>query len=142
MIDCSHRCCCLGVGIAASVDRWADMSRDIHANPELGFVETRKAGIAGSHLVSMGFEVTTGVGGAGVVGLVRNGPGPTVLVRADMDALPVLEATESYASTQVGTDAAGMNSPDACVRARPARRVPAGGVRTARGEPGHLGPER
>lgn len=98
--------------MTASVDRWADVYRDIHANPELGFAETRTAGIAGSHLVSMGFEVTTGVGGTGVVGLVRNGPGPTVLVRADMDALPVLEATGlPYASTQVGTDAAGNQTP-------------------------------
>ncbi len=98
--------------MTASVDRWADVYRDIHANPELGFAETRTAGIAGSHLVSMGFEVTTGVGGTGVVGLVRNGRGPTVLVRADMDALPVLEATGlPYASTQVGTDAAGNQTP-------------------------------
>lgn len=98
--------------MTASVDRWADVYRDIHANPELGFAEARTAGIAGSHLVSMGFEVTTGVGGTGVVGLVRNGPGPTVLVRADMDALPVLEATGlPYASTQVGTDAAGNQTP-------------------------------
>jgi amidohydrolase len=98
--------------MTASVDRWADVYRDIHAHPELGFAETRTAGVAGSHLVSMGFEVTTGVGGTGVVGLVRNGPGPTVLVRADMDALPVLEATGlPYASTQVGTDAAGNQTP-------------------------------
>jgi amidohydrolase len=98
--------------MTASVDRWADVYRDIHANPELGFAETRTASIAGSHLVSMGFEVTTGVGGTGVVGLVRNGPGPTVLVRADMDALPVLEATGlPYASTQVSSDAAGNQTP-------------------------------
>lgn len=96
----------------ANVDRWADVYRDIHANPELGFAETRTAGIVESHLVSMGFEVTTGVGSTGVVGLVRNGPGPTVLVRADMDALPVLEATGlPYASTQVSTDAAGNQTP-------------------------------
>jgi len=101
-----------GVGMTASVDRWADVYRDIHANPELGFAETRTAGIAASHLLNMGFEVTTGVGGTGVVGLVRNGPGPTVLVRADMDALPVLEATGlPYASTQVSTDASGNQTP-------------------------------
>jgi amidohydrolase len=98
--------------MAVNVDHWADVYRDIHANPELGFAETRTAGIAESHLAGMGFEVTTGVGGTGVVGLVRNGPGPTVLVRADMDALPVLEATGlPYASTQVGTDAAGNQTP-------------------------------
>ena len=44
VIDCSHRCCCLGVGMTASVDRWADVYRDIHANPELGFAETRTGG--------------------------------------------------------------------------------------------------
>jgi amidohydrolase len=94
--------------MTASVDRWADVYRDVHAHPELGFAETRTAGIAESHLSSMGFEVTAGVGGTGVVGLFRNGPGPAVLVRADMDALPVLEATGlPYASTQVSTDPAG-----------------------------------
>ncbi len=98
--------------MSASVDRWADVYRDVHANPELGFAETRTAGIVASHLASMGFEVTTEVGGTGVVGLVRNGPGPTVLVRADMDALPVLEATGlPYASTQVITDVAGNPTP-------------------------------
>jgi amidohydrolase len=98
--------------MTASVDRWADVYRDVHAHPELGFAETRTAGIAESHLSSMGFEVTAGVGGTGVVGLFRNGPGPTVLVRADMDALPVLEATGlPYASTQVSTDPAGNQNP-------------------------------
>jgi hippurate hydrolase len=74
--------------MTASTDRWADVYRDVHANPELSFAETRTAGIVESHLVSMGFEIATGVGGTGVVGLFRNGPGPTVLARADMDALP------------------------------------------------------
>jgi amidohydrolase len=98
--------------MTASVDRWADVYRDVHAHPELGFAETRTAGIAESHLSSMGFEVTAGVGATGVVGLLRNGPGPTVLVRADMDALPVLEATGlPYASTQVSTDPAGNQTP-------------------------------
>ena len=98
--------------MTANVDRWADVYRDIHANPELGFAETRTAGIVESHLVRMGFEVSTGVGSTGVVALIRNGPGPTVLVRADMDALPVLEATGlPYASTQVSTDAAGNQTP-------------------------------
>jgi len=98
--------------MTASADRWADVYRDVHAHPELGFAETRTAGIIESHLVSMGFEVTTGVGGTGVVGLYRHGEGPIVLVRADMDALPVLEATGlPYASTQLSTDAAGNQAP-------------------------------
>ena len=102
----------LGSWMTASADRWADVYRDVHANPELSFAETRTAGIVESHLVSMGFEVTTGVGRTGVVGLFRNGPGSTVLVRADMDALPVLEATGlPYASTQVSIDAAGNQTP-------------------------------
>jgi amidohydrolase len=98
--------------MTASADCWADVYRDVHAHPERGFAETRTAGNAGSHLSSMRFEVTAGVGGTGVVGLFRNGPGPTVLVRADMDALPVLEATGlPYASTQVSTDPAGNQTP-------------------------------
>ncbi len=92
--------------MTASTDRWADVYRDVHANPELSFAETRTAGIVESHLASMGFEVTPGVGGTGVVGLSRTGPGPTVLARADMDALPVLEAT-GLPYTRVSTDAAG-----------------------------------
>ena len=67
--------------------------RDIHANPELSMQEERTAGIAADRLRAAGFEVTTGVGKTGVVGLLRNGDGPTVMMRADMDALPVLEAT-------------------------------------------------
>lgn len=73
--------------------------RDLHAHPELAFQETRTAGIAAAQLAAAGFEVTTGVGGTGVVGVLRRGEGPTVLLRADMDALPVLEDTGlSYAS--------------------------------------------
>lgn len=59
---------------------------DIHAHPELSTQETRTADLAATHLRQAGFEVTTGVGGTGVVGLLRNGDGPTVMLRADMDA--------------------------------------------------------
>ena len=54
--------------------------------------ETRTAGIAASHLRASGFEVTTGVGKRGVIGILRNANGPTVMLRADMDALPIKEA--------------------------------------------------
>lgn len=68
--------------------------RDFHAHPELGFEEERTAGIVTSHLEGLGFEVTTGVGGTGVVGLLRNATGgDAVLARFDMDALPMQEAT-------------------------------------------------
>jgi hippurate hydrolase len=76
---------------------------DIHSHPELSMHETRTAGIAAESLRKAGYEVTTGVGKTGVVGLLRNGDGPTVMLRADMDALPVAEATGlAYASKVAG----------------------------------------
>jgi Metal-dependent amidase/aminoacylase/carboxypeptidase len=71
----------------------ADLYKDVHSHPELSMQETRTAGIAAKRLTAAGFEVTSGVGKTGVVGLLRNGDGPTVMLRADMDALPVQEAT-------------------------------------------------
>lgn len=80
----------------------ADLYRDLHQHPELGFEETRTAGVAARELRAAGFEVTEGVGGTGVVGVLRNGDGPTALLRADMDGLPVEEKTGlPYASTAV-----------------------------------------
>ncbi len=80
----------------------ADLYRDLHQHPELGFAETRTAGIAARELRAAGFETTEGVGGTGVVGVLRNGDGPTALLRADMDGLPVAERTGlPYASTAV-----------------------------------------
>jgi amidohydrolase len=85
---------------------------DIHAHPELSMQETRTAGIAAEKLRALGFEVTTGIGKTGVVGLLRNGDGPTVMLRADMDALPVKEATGlPYASKLTATDSAGKIVP-------------------------------
>jgi hippurate hydrolase len=69
--------------------------KDVHAHPELSMQETRTADLAARHLRDNGYEVTTGVGKTGVVGLLRNGEGPTVMLRADMDALPVLEPAAS-----------------------------------------------
>src|SRR3954471_24582065 len=82
--------------------------KDIHRHPELSMQETRTAGIAADHLRAAGFEVTTGVGNTGVVGLLRNGEGPVVMLRADMDALPVQEATGlPYASMVTAIDTTG-----------------------------------
>ncbi len=67
--------------------------KDIHQNPELGFMETRTAAIVAEELEALGFEVTTGIGKTGVVGVLRNGDGPVVMYRADMDANAVEEAT-------------------------------------------------
>jgi amidohydrolase len=86
--------------------------KDIHAHPELSMQETRTAGVAAERLRAAGYEVTTGVGKTGVVGLLRNGDGPVVMLRADMDALPVKEATGlPYASTITSTDPEGKTVP-------------------------------
>jgi amidohydrolase len=86
--------------------------KDIHSHPELSMEEERTAGLAAARLKAAGFEVTEGVGKTGVVGLLENGEGPTVMLRADMDALPVKEATGlPYASTVTATDADGNETP-------------------------------
>ncbi|WP_139415543.1 amidohydrolase [Agromyces laixinhei] len=90
----------------------AAVYRDLHANPELSFQEHRTAGIVAETLAALGLTVTTGIGRTGVVGVLENGDGPIVLLRADMDGLPVLEATDlPYASTARGTDADGHDVP-------------------------------
>ena len=86
--------------------------KDVHAHPELSMEETRTAGLAADRLRAAGYEVTTGVGKTGVVGLLRNGDGPTVMLRADMDALPVEEATGlPYASKAKMKDREGNTVP-------------------------------
>ncbi|WP_223693251.1 amidohydrolase [Leifsonia poae] len=86
--------------------------RDLHRHPELSFSEHRTADIVVDKLVSLGLEVTAGIGGTGVVGVLANGVGPTVLLRADMDALPVLEDTGlEWASTDTGVDHTGRTVP-------------------------------
>lgn len=90
----------------------ADLYRDLHAHPELSFQETRTAAIVAGRLRELGVETTTGVGRTGVVGVLRGGPGPTALLRADMDALPVLERTGlDYASIARGVDRDGHDVP-------------------------------
>jgi amidohydrolase len=73
--------------------RLGGVYRDLHAHPELSFQEHRTAGIAAGWLKDLGFEVIEGIARTGVAGVLRNGGGPAVLLRADMDALPVREAT-------------------------------------------------
>jgi len=80
------------------------LRRDFHMHPELGFHEVRTGGIVAKELEALGLEVTKGVGKTGVVGLLEGAkPGPTLLVRFDMDALPILEETGAgYASQNAG----------------------------------------
>jgi amidohydrolase len=86
--------------------------KDIHSHPELSMQETRTAGLAAERLRAAGYEVTTGVGTTGVVGLLRNGDGPTVMLRADMDGLPIEEATGlPYASKVTMKDREGNTVP-------------------------------
>jgi len=86
--------------------------KDVHAHPELSMQESRTAGLAADRLRAAGYEVTTGVGKTGVVGLLRNGDGPTVMLRADMDALPIKEATGlPYASKITAKDRDGNTVP-------------------------------
>ena len=86
--------------------------KDVHSHPELSMQETRTASIVAERLRAAGYEVTTGVGKTGVVGLLRNGDGPGVMLRADMDALPVQEATNlPYASKVTAKDTSGKTVP-------------------------------
>ncbi len=74
--------------------------KDIHSHPELSMQEKRTAQLAAAYLEKYQWQVSTGIGGTGVVGLVKNGDGPTVMLRADMDGLPITEDTGlPYAST-------------------------------------------
>lgn len=85
---------------------------DLHRHPELGGQEHRTAAVVADHLRPLGYDVTTGVGGTGVVATIERGAGPTVLLRADMDGLPVREDTGlPYASTATARTADGEEHP-------------------------------
>jgi len=85
--------------IALHYDALESLYKHLHAHPELSLQERETAARLAGELKALGLEVTTGVGGHGVVGVLKNGPGPTVMVRTDLDALPVVERTGlSYAS--------------------------------------------
>jgi amidohydrolase len=92
-----------------ATSRWQErVYKQLHAHPELSFQEAETAALAASKLKELGYEVLEGIGRTGVVGILRNGDGPTVLARADMDALPVKENTGlPYASTVTAADDAG-----------------------------------
>jgi hippurate hydrolase len=85
-----------------------NLYQDLHRNPELGFNEHRTAAKLAGLVKALGYEVTTGVGGTGVVAILKNGPGPTVMLRTEMDALPVQEKTNlPFASKVTVKNAAG-----------------------------------
>ncbi|MBC5781428.1 amidohydrolase [Ramlibacter sp. USB13] len=87
------------------LDELAAIYTDLHRHPELSMQEVRTAQIVADHVQDLGYEVTRGVGVTGVVAVLRNGAGPTVMLRADMDALPMQEKTGlPYASTETAKD--------------------------------------
>src|SRR6187455_2278503 len=94
--------------VNAEYDSLEAIYKDLHQHPELSFMEVHTAAFLAKELRAVGFEVTEKVGITGVVGVLKNGPGPTVLVRADMDALPIVEQTGlAYASKVVTRDRTG-----------------------------------
>ncbi len=103
----------LAAAIEADYDSYlAPLFLHFHKNPELSFLENATAARMASELSDAGVEVTTGVGGTGVVGMVRNGDGPLILMRADMDGLPVVEKSGlDYASTAMQTGQDGAEYP-------------------------------
>ncbi|OEF09425.1 amidohydrolase [Vibrio genomosp. F10] len=98
----------LADSVAADQQRLSQIFEHIHANPEVGFAEHNTAAIVAKELNEAGFEVHEGIAGTGVVGILKNGKGPTVMFRADMDALPIKEQTNlPYAATEKTIDADG-----------------------------------
>ncbi len=102
----------IGQIVERYVEKGEALYRDLHTHPELSGQEVKTAAKMAARLREMGFEVVTGVGGHGVVSVLRNGEGPTVMLRTDMDALPVLEATGlPHASTTTCPDGKGGEQP-------------------------------
>jgi len=99
-------------GLGTLLPDLESLYKDVHSHPELSMQEKRTGDIAARHLRAAGYDVITGVGKTGVVGVLKNGDGPTIMLRADMDALPVLEATGlPYASNVTATDSEGKTVP-------------------------------
>ncbi|MBC7505669.1 MAG: amidohydrolase [Sandarakinorhabdus sp.] len=83
----------VNAAVDADAPRLTAIFKDLHQHPEIAFTETRTAAIIAKELKALGFAVTTGIGKTGVVGVMKNGPGPTLWFRADMDSNSVLEAS-------------------------------------------------
>src|SRR4051795_1729781 len=102
----------LSESIRADMPQLMALYRDIHANPELSMQEVRTPAKVAPEMRKLGFDVTEHVGKTGVVAVMKNGPGPVLLLRADMDALPVREQTGlSFASNVMGRLPDGTETP-------------------------------
>jgi amidohydrolase len=92
-------------GLSDIIQSLEDVYKDLHSHPELSMQEHRTANIAAEYLKKYGYQVTTGIGGTGLIGVLENGKGPSVMLRADMDGLPMKENTGlEYTSTATGDD--------------------------------------
>ena len=95
--------------VVAAYPRSEALYLDLHQHPELSFHEVETAAKLANELRQLGYEVTTGVGRTGIVGVMKNGTGPTVMLRTELDALPVTENTGlAFASTMRTKDDAGF----------------------------------
>ena len=99
------------VGLPGLLPDLEDLYTDLHQHPELSGKETRTAARMAEWLAGAGAEVTPDVGGTGVVGMLRNGDGPTVMLRADMDALPVRETSGLPYASEVTTPERRVSAP-------------------------------
>jgi amidohydrolase len=98
--------------VAAIYPRVESLYMDLHKSPELAFHEQQTAAKLAERVKALGYEVTAGVGGTGIVAIMKNGPGPTVMMRTELDALPVQEKTGlPYASTVTTKTAGGDTVP-------------------------------
>ncbi len=96
----------------AQAETLMDVYKHLHANPELSSMETETASFLAKRMKGLGFDVTEKFGGTGVVSIMKNGPGKTIMIRADMDGLPVKEATGlSFASEVIKKDRFGKEWP-------------------------------
>jgi hippurate hydrolase len=106
--DLAARVAAVDEQIKPQIDSLVDQYKDFHSHPELSLKEERSSARMAEEARKLGFEVTEHVGGTGLVAVLKNGPGPTVLVRADMDALPIIEQTGlPYASRVMTRDRSG-----------------------------------
>src|SRR4029450_640243 len=102
----------LNEAIRADMPQLMTLYRDLHANPELSMQEVRTPAKLAAEMRKLGFTVTEKVGKTGVVSVMKNGPGPVLLIRADMDALPVKEQTGlPFASKVMGKLTDGTDTP-------------------------------
>src|SRR6186997_2559947 len=103
MLSTTATAATLHEGVEADMPQLMALYRDLHSNPELSMQEVRTPAKLAAEARKLGFQVTEHVGKTGVVAVIKNGPGPVLLIRADMDALPVREQTGiPFASTATG----------------------------------------